>query len=237
MKTARRTRRTIRTAGLVTVAAATAFALTACQDDGDKDGASDSSSEASEGSEEKGSEGSEGKDSGSAGSSGGSDSEAGSGGSDSGSTGGGEEAEEGSGGSDAQTCAIGKVSVDFQQTGGSMPAILLKATNNGSGSCKLYGHPFVNYPDAQSPIKPSGDLPESVVTLKKGESAYSALSLEKGDGANVDRAKQLTVQLADGSMKAASGTAKLNSPGSGGLALSDDSSVSYWNSSVEGAMQ
>lgn len=232
VKTACRTRRVARTAGLGAIAAATAFALTACQsdDDSDKDNGGDSSSSAgsSGGSDDEGS-GDEGSN------------DEGSGGSDSGSgsTGGGEEAGEGSGGSGDQraTCAVGKVSVEFQQSDGSMPVILIKATNNGNTRCDLYGHPFVGYPDAQSPLPAGGGKPQSVVSLEKGESAYSALGLEEGEGADMHREKALTVQLADKNEKATGGTVKLRSPGSAGLALGDKSAVSYWNTSIEGAMQ
>ncbi|MGW8380859.1 hypothetical protein [Streptomyces sp. ODS28] len=66
-----------------------------------------------------------------------------------------------------------------------------------------------------------------------GESAYSALSLEKGDGDNMHREKQLTVGLADRNLHGTGATAKLRAPGPEGLASSDNSTVSYWNNTIE----
>jgi hypothetical protein len=140
------------------------------------------------------------------------------------------------GGVKRSTCDLGTVQVRLQRTGGTAPVILLKATNKGSTRCDLYGYPFVGYPDAQSPIQAGGGQPQSVVSLEPGKSAYASLSLEKGDGANMHREKQLTVELADRKLNGTGDTATLTAPGAG-LALSDNSAVSYWNTTPELAMQ
>ncbi|MGP3975805.1 DUF4232 domain-containing protein [Streptomyces sp. 8N114] len=244
MKTTRRARRSVRTAGLVAVAAAAAFSLTACQDDGgkDDDAGSSSSAGASKNSEaqDSGSAGSGGKDSGSTGSDSGESGSTGNGGGQSGngnSGGAGEQPEAAGSGTKSSACTVGKVSVGLQETGGSAPVILLKATNNGSARCDLYGYPFVGYPDAQAPIGVGGGKPQSVVSLAPGKSAYASLSLEKGNGGNMHREKRLTVQLADRSLYGTGATAKVNAPSGAGLAISDNSTVSYWNSTIEGALQ
>ncbi|QHF97879.1 hypothetical protein DEH18_33105 [Streptomyces sp. NHF165] len=239
MKTARRTRRTVRTAGLVAVAAAAAFSLTACQDDGT--GADDAagSPSASASSQDTGGSTSGQDDSGTGGSSG---SDTGSGGdrttSGSGNDGG---STAGSGGGDGDVqrkpCDVRTTTVRFQQTGGSAPVILLKATNTGGDRCDLYGYPFVGYPDAQAPIEAGGGQPQSVVSLAPGKSAYSALSLEPGNNANMHREKKLTVELATRDQHGTGHTATLTAPGAG-LSLSGESSrVSYWNTTPELAMQ
>ncbi|MGW7689529.1 DUF4232 domain-containing protein [Streptomyces asiaticus] len=228
------TRHTIRTAGLVAVAAVVAFSLTACQSDSDKD--DDAGSSASAGAS-KGS-----GDSGDSGDSGGKGS--GSDGSGSTGSGGGQSGEEGSGDAGTQTgeedsdvkrsaCTVGNVAVSLQETGGSAPVILLKASNNGSTRCDLYGHPFVGYPGAQTSIPAGGRKPQSVVSLEPGKSAYAALSLEEGNRGNMHREKQLTVELADRNLQGTGETAKINAPGDAGLAISDNSTVSYWNNTIE----
>ncbi|MBO8191573.1 DUF4232 domain-containing protein [Streptomyces oryzae] len=229
MKTAGRT---IRTTGLAAVAAAAAFSLTACQGDGgkDDDAGSASSAEVSKGTGAKDSA-SAGSDSGSTTSDGGTqNNKASSGGS-------GKPAEGGASGAKGSVCTVGTVSVSLQETGGSAPVILLKATNNGSTRCDLYGHPFVGYPDAQSSIPAGGGKPQSVVSLEPGTSAYAALGLEKGDGGNMHREKQLTVQLADRSLHGTGATAEVTAPGEAGLALSDNSTVTYWNDTTEQVLQ
>lgn len=220
VKTVRRTRRTVRTAGLVAVAAAAAFSLTACGSDAgtnDDAGSSSSSKEANSASKE------------------------------SGSTGGSQDAKGGGEGVGTKTeagaddvkrtpCTVATSTVRLQQTGGSAPVILLKTTNRGDDRCDLYGYPFVGYPDAQSPIAVGGGQPQAVVSLEPGKSAYAALSLEKGNGNNMHREKKLTVEMADRNQHGTGATATLNAPGAG-LALSDNSTVSYWNTTIEGALQ
>ncbi|MBO8201172.1 DUF4232 domain-containing protein [Streptomyces smyrnaeus] len=232
-----RTRRTVRSAGLVAVAATAAFSLTACQDGGGKedDAGSSSSSAVSKDSQTKDSpsKASQTNGSGSTGSgSGSSGAKSGNGGS---STAGGTTQAEAAG-VKRTACTVGKVSVGLKETGGSAPVILLKATNNGSTRCDLYGYPFVGYPDAQAPIAVGGGKPQAVVSLEPGESAYASLGLEKGDGGNMHREKHLTVQLANRDQHGTGATATLTAPGAG-LAISDNSTVSYWNTTPESAMQ
>ncbi|MGI5349927.1 DUF4232 domain-containing protein [Streptomyces sp. CA-250714] len=216
-------RHTARTAGLIAVAAAATFSLTACQDDGGKD--NDAGSSPSAGA----SKNPEAKNSGSTGNGGNDGNRAGGGTSP--------QTEATTAGANTSTCTVGKVSIRLQHTGGSAPVILLKATNNGSTRCDLYGHPFVGYPNAQAPIQTGGGKPQSVISLQPGRSAYAALSLEKGNGGNMHREKQLTVQLADRSLHATGATAKVNAPTGAGLALSDNSTVTYWKNTLEEAMQ
>ncbi|MDJ1131817.1 DUF4232 domain-containing protein [Streptomyces iconiensis] len=249
VKTVRRTRRTVRTAGLVAVAAAAAFSLTACQGGGKDDDAGSSSSAAptqESGAKDSGSGDSDTKDSGSTGSG---STESGTSGNGGGSGNGGTQSggNGGNGKVDTQTegaasnvkrttCTVATTTVRFQQTGGSMPVILLKATNSGSTRCDLYGYPFVGYPNAQSPIAVGGGKPQSVVSLEPGKSAYASLGLEEGNGADMHREKKLTVELANRNQQGTGATATLTAPGAG-LALGDESTVSYWNTTPELAMQ
>ncbi|WP_369208282.1 DUF4232 domain-containing protein [Streptomyces sp. PU-14G] len=253
MKTAR-TRRTFRSAGLVAVAAAAAFSLTACQDGGGTDdGAGSSSSSAvakdsqaqNSGSDGSGSDGSPAD--GNAGSGHGGDGNADNGDPGDGNPGARAEAKTTgakaagakteAGGAQRTTCTVGDVTVRLQPTGGSAPVILLKATNKGDDRCDLYGYPFVGYPNAQAPIKVGGGRPQAVVSLEPGTSAYAALSLEEGDGAHMHREKQLTVELANRDQNGTGATATVQAPEGAGLALSDNSTVSYWNTTPELAWQ
>ncbi|MEU3189106.1 DUF4232 domain-containing protein [Streptomyces sp. NPDC006992] len=240
MNTARRTRRTLRTSGLAAVAAVAALSLTACQGDDTDDGAAGSSTGTND-SAAHGTESTGAKDSGPAGA----DS------ADTGGTSGQGASGEGGGGSNSagtgsgaanprakrSTCTVGKVSVGLQRAGGSAPVVLLKATNNGSTRCDLYGYPFVGYPGAQAPIAVGGGKPQAVVSLEPGESGYAALGLEKGDGAGTHREKQITVELADRSLHGTGSTAKVSAPEGAGLALGESSTVSYWNTTPELALQ
>ena len=212
MKTTRRTRRTTRTAGLVALAAAAALSLTACGSDGGN--------------------GNGGKDDNAAGAkpaAASTDSEA------KGADGADVRSQSAASGVKRTTCDLDTVQVRLKRTGGTAPVILLKATNQGDSRCDLYGYPFVGYPDAQAPIPVGGGQPQSVVSLKPGKSAYASLSLEKGSGNNMHREKELTIELANRKLQGTGSTATLTAPGAG-LALSDNSTVSYWNTTPELAM-
>ncbi|GAA2604942.1 DUF4232 domain-containing protein [Streptomyces axinellae] len=252
MKTAsptHRTRRIVRSVGLVAVAAASVFSLTACQDDGGKDKASGSSSSvaASKGNGAQNS-GPDANDSGSTGSTGSADSSSSGDGERSGNGGGrGSGGTGGSGGSNAQsgaagsgtkekTCDLGTTKVRLQQTGGTAPVILLKATNQGSTRCDLYGYPVLGYPDAQAPIAVGGNKPQAVVSVQPGKSAYAALTLETGTGENMHREKQLTIELADRNGRGTGSPTYLTAPGEGLALSSENSKVSYWNTTPEQAM-
>ncbi|GAA2615366.1 DUF4232 domain-containing protein [Streptomyces axinellae] len=213
------------------MAAAAALSLTACGSDGGSGGKDDnaagntkaaaskdagakgSGSQHSEGKQENGKEGKDGKG------------------------GGGEDVRSQStaSGVKRKACDVGTVQVRLKRTGGTAPVVLLKATNQGDSRCDLYGYPFVGYPNAQSPIAVGGGQPQSVVSLEPGTSAYASLSLEDGDANNMHREKELTVELANRKLQGTGSTATLTAPGAG-LALSDNSTVSYWNTTPELAM-
>ncbi|WP_055500843.1 DUF4232 domain-containing protein [Streptomyces albus] len=233
MKTARRTRRPVPAACLAAVAAAAALALSACEGSvGGDDGAA-GSAPAGGASKDAGTKEAGTKDTGT--------SDSGSAGPGSADAGTGTRSGSGSGSgapkADGSTCTVGKVSVKLRRTGGSAPAVLLKATNTGSTRCDLYGYPLVGFPDAQAPVAIGGGKPQSVVSLKPGGSAYASLSLAEGDGAEVHREKQLTVELADRELRGTGATARVDAPSGAGLALSDESTVSYWNTTAEDAMR
>ncbi|KPC93777.1 hypothetical protein ADL27_18515 [Streptomyces sp. NRRL F-6602] len=236
MKTARRTRRPVPAACLAAVAAAAALALSACEgsvggDDGTAGSAPAGGASKDAGTKDAGTKDAGTKDAGTSDSG-----SAGPGSADAG-TGTGTRSGSGAPEADGSTCTTGKVSVKLRRTGGSAPAVLLKATNTGSTRCDLYGYPLVGFPDAQAPVAIGGGKPQFVVSLKPGGSAYASLSLAEGDGAEVHQEKQLTVELADRELRGTGATARVDAPSGAGLALSDESTVSYWNATAEDAMR
>ncbi|WP_436978880.1 DUF4232 domain-containing protein [Streptomyces sp. enrichment culture] len=246
MKTARRTRRPVPAACLAAVAAAAALALSACEGSVGGDDGTAGSAPAGGASKDAGTKGAGTKDAGTkgagtkdAGTKDAGTSDSGSAGPGSADAGTGTRSGSGTGApkADGSTCTVGKVSVKLRRTGGSAPAVLLKATNTGSTRCDLYGYPLVGFPDAQAPVAIGGGKPQSVVSLKPGGSAYASLSLAEGDGAEVHREKQLTVELADRELRGTGATARVDAPSGAGLALSDESTVSYWNATAEDAMR
>ncbi|MFI7101959.1 DUF4232 domain-containing protein [Streptomyces sp. NPDC050161] len=225
-----------RTLALAAVAGATVFATAACGPDG-TDAASPSAGKSADSSASKGSD-STGDGSGNPGAPSKEDGAGTSGGSG-GSTGGSGGTSGGSGGSKAgdATCSTDGMKIEVVPTGGTLPAVLLKATNTAGGSCNLYGFPTVGYPGAQAAVGAAeASKPQAVVTLEPGKSAYAAIGLPQ-DGKNLHREKSLTVGLRGKDMGPIDGQATVNAPGGAGLGISDDSTVTYWQADQAAALQ
>ncbi|WP_405778205.1 DUF4232 domain-containing protein [Streptomyces sp. NBC_00859] len=142
----------------------------------------------------------------------------------------------GSGSSAADaTCSAGAMKIALISTGGTLPAVVLKATNASGSSCDLYGFPTVGYPGAQAAVGANErSKPQAVVTLAPGRSGYAAIALP--DGAGKHREKTLTVGLLGRDMGPVNGQATVTASGSG-IALTDSSTVSYWQSDEAAALQ
>ncbi|WP_328378144.1 DUF4232 domain-containing protein [Streptomyces sp. NBC_00440] len=132
-------------------------------------------------------------------------------------------------------CTTGSVKISLADTGGTLPAVLLKATNASGSSCDLYGFPTVGYPGAQSAIGANEhSKPQAVVTLAPGKSGYAAISLPSG--ADKHREKVLTIGLRGRDMGPIDGQDTVTAFGSG-IALTDSSMVTYWQSDEAAALQ
>ncbi|MCX4549076.1 DUF4232 domain-containing protein [Streptomyces sp. NBC_01387] len=134
------------------------------------------------------------------------------------------------------TCTTDDTKIALVETGGTLPVILIKAVNASGGRCDIYGFPTVGYPGAQAAIGANEDSkPQAVVTLAPGQSAYAAIALPSG--AHTHREKTLTISLHGRDMGPIDGQTTVTAPGAAGLALSDSSMVTYWQSSEESALQ
>lgn len=92
----------------------------------------------------------------------------------------------------------------------------------------------MGYPGAQAAIGAYEESkPQAVVTLAPGKSAYAALTLSN-DGPNMHREKSLTIGLLGKDMGPIDGQATVTTQG---VAITDDSTVSYWQSSQADALQ
>ncbi|MEV5978709.1 DUF4232 domain-containing protein [Streptomyces sp. NPDC052114] len=134
-------------------------------------------------------------------------------------------------------CRLGRMTVTLEETGGALPAVLLKATNRSGEACTVHGAPFVADTTAGTDLRTIGSPPRSVVRVAPGRSAYAAIALATGEGAEDHRTKTVNITLATEDGEGTRGHAAVRSPGPVGLALNTDSSVTYWHTTAARAQR
>ncbi|TDC25886.1 DUF4232 domain-containing protein [Streptomyces sp. 8K308] len=209
-----------RTRALVaTVAAVAALSLTACQDDELVGGGADQGSSEQEGT------------------TGGTDESTG-----------GEETEEtgvepgqgtveGGAGEDGSTpCTDLNTEVTVSPVERPINHLLLTATNTGDEACLAYNAPFLGYEGAQAPLPWVEDsIPQAVVVLEPGQSAYAGLITSSGASAEGFTVTSLSLSFAQAEGGSAGDTVDLSLPG-GEVFLDDAAAVTYWQTSMDDAL-
>ncbi|MFE0804734.1 DUF4232 domain-containing protein [Streptomyces sp. NPDC058812] len=238
---ARTTRRT-RLFAATTVALA-ALALTACEGDGSDTGAPAGSSSVPAGEQAKPSTGggdatrsdSSGSDSSGSGSSDSGSSDSGSSGSGS-NTGASNTGASDSGGQDdgdmPGKCSASDVKITATKVSRPLNHLLLTATNSGSKTCMLPPYPAARFGEAQSvPPVAEATKPQSLTGVEPGKSGYAGVVLSSGDGSgeNGYETNTLTIPFEDGSI------ATVALP-SGGVYVDTALTVTYWQTSMDGAL-
>ncbi|WP_055700457.1 DUF4232 domain-containing protein [Streptomyces silaceus] len=134
-------------------------------------------------------------------------------------------------------CTLGRMTVTLEETGGTLPAVVLKATNRSGEVCTVHGAPFVGDTTAGTDLRTTGSPPRSVIRIAPGRSAYAAIALATGQGAQDHRTKTVNITLATEDGKGTRGHAAVRSPGPVGLALNAESSVTYWHTTAAAAQR
>ncbi|MBV2354758.1 DUF4232 domain-containing protein [Streptomyces sp. J2-1] len=117
--------------------------------------------------------------------------------------------------------------------------LLLTVTNTGSRTCYLYGYPAVRFGADQAVPPVIGDSkPQAVVTLQPGESGYAAVLLSAADGsaAHGRTATSLTVYFQGRSLSGSTGTPAHPSLPAAGVHVDDSLKVTYWQQSMDDAI-
>ncbi|KUM88499.1 hypothetical protein AQI88_40080 [Streptomyces cellostaticus] len=117
--------------------------------------------------------------------------------------------------------------------------MLLTVTNTGSKSCYLYGYPAVRFGEAQAvPPVIEESQPQAVVTLGPGESGYASVSLSAtdGSGSNGHTVKSLTVYFHGPSGNESVGAGAHPSLPAKGAYVDDSLKVTYWQQSMDDAV-
>ncbi|WP_427920176.1 DUF4232 domain-containing protein [Streptomyces sp. cg40] len=116
--------------------------------------------------------------------------------------------------------------------------LLLKATNTGTKPCYAYGAPYLRAgADAQAAVGWDEDsVPQSVVTVKPGRSAYAGITTSTPDGVGGYKAKTLGVFFANRALDGSVGPEKTLKLPHHGVYFNSAATVTYWQSSIENAL-
>ncbi|MFF1698350.1 DUF4232 domain-containing protein [Streptomyces sp. NPDC058257] len=140
-------------------------------------------------------------------------------------------------GSAPVTCTAATTTVTVEQVSSPINHLLLKAENTGTKTCYAYGAPYLRFDDAQSATAWLGDsVPQAVVTLKPGQSAYAGIATSSPEGSDGHQADKLGVLFSNRGMNGgAGGTAAAKLP-AGGVYVDDSAFVTYWQTSASDAL-
>ncbi|MFC8131077.1 DUF4232 domain-containing protein [Streptomyces sp. NPDC057302] len=136
------------------------------------------------------------------------------------------------------TCTAATTKVTVEQVASPLNHLLLKAKNTGTKACYAYGAPYLRFDDAQAATTWLDDsVPQAVVTLEPGKSAYAGIATSSPEGSNGYQADKLGVLFSNRGMNGgAGGTAAAKLPG-GGVYVDDSAFVTYWQTSASDALQ
>ncbi|MFK4099353.1 DUF4232 domain-containing protein [Streptomyces sp. NPDC019531] len=135
-------------------------------------------------------------------------------------------------------CTTAKTKVTVTPVTRPINHLLLKATNTSSKPCYAYGAPYLRAgAGAQSSLVwDRNSIPQAVVTLAPGESAYAGIGTYTPDGVHTYKAKTLGVFFSNRAMNGSVGAEKTLKLPHGGVYFNSAASVTYWQNSVEDAL-
>ncbi|MDT0448996.1 DUF4232 domain-containing protein [Streptomyces hesseae] len=117
--------------------------------------------------------------------------------------------------------------------------LALTVTNTGSKRCAVYSAPALRFDEDQSATQVVQDsVPQSVVMLEPGQSAYAGIRISSADGSGDHgrTARNLEVHFSNRSGDGSTGTpAHLTLPQ--GTYIDDSAAVTYWQSDLQDAIK
>ncbi|MEU7639612.1 DUF4232 domain-containing protein [Streptomyces sp. NPDC039016] len=135
------------------------------------------------------------------------------------------------------TCTAATTKVTVQKVQRPLNHLLLTATNTGSKPCYAYNAPFLRFDEDQSSTTVLRDsVPQAVVTLEPGQSAYAAIGTESPEGTHGYRAHRLGVLFSNRAMDGSvGGWARPKLP-AGGVYVDSSAFVTYWQTNPADAL-
>ncbi|BDH08776.1 DUF4232 domain-containing protein [Streptomyces seoulensis] len=135
------------------------------------------------------------------------------------------------------TCTAANTKLTVTEVSRPINHLLLKATNTGTKSCYAFSAPFLRAgADAQAPLAwVEESIPQSVVTLEPGQSAYAGISTYSPDGEGGSTVKTLGVLFTDRSGSSTDKEKTLTLP-NGGTFFNSAAAVTYWQDNAADAL-
>ncbi|MCE7080643.1 DUF4232 domain-containing protein [Streptomyces sp. ST2-7A] len=107
--------------------------------------------------------------------------------------------------------------------------LLLTVTNTGNTTCAPYNHPYLRFDQGQSVMQVvRSSVPQAVVVLEPGESAYAGIRTSSADDGEVTPVEGLEVFLTDRNGRTVGNPVTLPVPA--GTAEGASAAVTYWQS-------
>ncbi|WP_405865220.1 DUF4232 domain-containing protein [Streptomyces sp. NBC_01515] len=128
------------------------------------------------------------------------------------------------------TCTGANTKVTAQTVSRPLNHLLLTVKNTGSKTCYLYGYPALRFTDAQAvPPVDEDTQPQSVTTLRPGQSGYAGVLLSAADGSGSGgyTAKTLSVIFQNRALDFVGSGVKVALP-SKGVYIDSSLTTTYW---------
>lgn len=134
-------------------------------------------------------------------------------------------------------CTAAKTKLTVKEVDRPINHLLLKATNTSDKRCYAYNAPYLRFDKGQASLPAiDASIPQAVVTLEPGQSAYAGISTLSPEGAEGHTARDLGVLFSNRAADGSVGTEKtLKLPG-GGVYVDSSARVTYWQTNAADAL-
>ncbi|WP_282796113.1 DUF4232 domain-containing protein [Streptomyces sp. CC224B] len=134
-------------------------------------------------------------------------------------------------------CTAATTKVTVQEVQRPLNHLLLTAKNTGTKPCYAYNAPFLRFDGAQAATHVVEDSkPQSVITLKPGESAYAGIGTSSPEGSEGHQAEKLGVLFSNRAMDGGAGATTYPKLPAGGVYVDSSAYVTYWQSNPADAL-
>ncbi|MFI8926741.1 DUF4232 domain-containing protein [Streptomyces sp. NPDC053474] len=134
-------------------------------------------------------------------------------------------------------CSAATTKVTVKEVQRPVNHLLLTAKNTGTKTCYAYNAPYLRFDNAQASTRILRDsVPQAVVTLKPGQSAYAGIGTSSPEGHDGYRAKKLGVLFANRADNGGVGSTTHPKLPGGSVYVDSSAFVTYWQSTAADAL-
>ncbi|MFD9864483.1 DUF4232 domain-containing protein [Streptomyces alboflavus] len=135
------------------------------------------------------------------------------------------------------TCTAANTKVTVKKVDRPVNHLLLRAKNTGTKTCYAYNAPYLRFGQSQSATAVLREsMPQAVVTLKPGKSAYAGIRTESPEGTDGFRTKKLGVLFSNRAMNGGAGSMTKPKLPAGGVYVDSSAFVTYWQTKASDAL-